>query len=78
MAVKKKVNASMSSFIDKGADVKSKKDEKHQIISLRVPRDLIVSIDEELENNPDLAELDRTKWIVKTIREKLKKDGKFS
>jgi hypothetical protein len=72
MAVKKRVNASVESFIDRGADVKAKKDAGFKNILVRVPVDVLDEISALIRAEP---ELNRTLWIVQALREKLKREG---
>lgn len=72
MAVKKKVNESINSFIDKGADVKASKKEGFKNILIRIPESVLSELDYVLEKKPWMA---RTQWIVEAIHEKLKRDG---
>jgi hypothetical protein len=69
MAVKKKVNVSMDSFIDKGADVKANKERGFKYISLRIPSDILSEVDEVVSRK---QWNDRTKWIIEAIYEKLR------
>jgi len=72
MTVKKKVNALMDSFIDKGASVKSNKDRDFKNVLIRIPQKILTEIDELLEKKPWL---NRTQLIVEAIHEKLKRDS---
>ena len=72
MAVKKKVNASVESFIDKGADVKAKKEKGFKNILIRVPNKILEDLDNLLEQKPWL---NRTQLIVESISEKINKEG---
>ena len=73
MAVKKKVEQSVDSFIDKGADVKANKDGGFKNVLVRIPRDVLYEISALIRAKP---ELNRTLWIVQALREKLKNDVK--
>jgi hypothetical protein len=68
MVVKKKTNAEIERFIDKGAAVKAIKDLDFKTILLRIPTIILIELDEELRKKPWL---NRTQWIVGTIYEKL-------
>ena len=74
MAVKKKVNDSINSFIDKGANVKATKERGFKNVLIRIPENFLTEIEEALEKKPWLT---RTQWIVEAIHEKLSTDGKF-
>ena len=73
MAVKKKINQSLNSFIDKGADVKATKERGFKNVLIRIPQNFLTEIDEALEKKPWLT---RTQWIVEAIHEKLTCHGK--
>lgn len=72
MAVKKKITPSVDSFIDKGADVKAKKEKGFKNILVRVPTKILDDLDNLLEQKPWL---NRTQLIVESISEKLNKEG---
>lgn len=71
MSVKKKVNSSVASFIDKGAAVKTTKEKSFKNILIRVPETILQAVDAEIEKKPWLT---RTQWIVEAMHEKLKKE----
>lgn len=73
MAVKKKVNSSIDSFIDKGADVKANKDKSFKNILIRVPTGILNELDTWVQKKPWI---NRTQWIVEAIHEKLTCDIK--
>ena len=75
MAVKKKVSPAIDNFIDKGADVKANKDRSFQNVLIRVPKSILIRLDEAVQNKPWLS---RTQWIVEAIHEKLSCDIKGS
>jgi len=71
MAVKKKVNRSIETFIDKGADVKSGKGKHFKNVLIRVPVDILNQLDDALSKKPWFT---RTQWVVSAIHEKLNSD----
>ncbi len=71
MAVKKKVSASMDSFIDKGADVKASKKLTFKNVLIRIHESILLKVDWAVENNPGIT---RTQWILQAIQEKIKND----
>jgi hypothetical protein len=71
MVVKKKIETSVNSFIDKGADVKASKYKEFQNILVRVPIGILNELDSSVEKKPWLT---RTQWVVEAINEKLKSD----
>jgi hypothetical protein len=72
MAVKKKISPAAESFIDKGADVKSSKDSKSfKNVLIRIPTSILTQLDYVIEKKPWL---NRTKWIVEAINDKIKSD----
>ena len=73
MTVKKKVAPSISSFIDKGADVKGKKHKGFKNILVRMPIAILDELDEFIEKKPWV--INRTQWIIEAIHQKLKSDS---
>ena len=73
MAVKKKVNDSINSFIDKGANVKATKERGFKNVLIRIPENFLTEIEEALEKKPWLT---RTQWVVEAIHEKLSANDK--
>jgi hypothetical protein len=69
MSVKKKVSDLIDSFIDKGADVKSRKDKSFKNVLIRIPTSILNQLDDSVGRTPWLT---RTQWIVNAIHEKLK------
>lgn len=58
-------------LIDKGAPVKSdleKKQKNFVVISLRLPQDMLLKIDERVENS---IGLNRTGWILQALQKEL-------
>jgi hypothetical protein len=68
MAVKRKASPAVSSFIDKGADVKTTKDKEFKNILIRMPISVLSELDAWVEKKPWI---NRTQWIVEAIHEKL-------
>lgn len=71
MAVKKKKDTTIESFIDKGASVKASKEKGFKNILISVPLYLLSEIKAALDNDPGLR---RNRWIVEAIKAKLKSD----
>jgi hypothetical protein len=72
MAVKKKIVKNVDRFIDKGADVKTKKESKFKNVLVRIPSEILEEISNLIKIKP---ELNRTLWIIEALREKLKREG---
>ena len=71
MSVKKRINASVESFIDKGADVKAMKERGFKNVLVRIPSDILDQLDVLIGKRPWT---NRTQLIVEAIHEKLKKE----
>ena len=69
MTVKKKTSTAIESFIDKGADVKAKKEKSFKNVLIRVPTELLDQIEYSLEIKSWMT---RTQWIVEAIDEKVR------
>ena len=72
MAVKKKILKNVSTFIEKGADVKAKKGSKFKNVLVRIPTEILEEISFLIKMKP---ELNRTLWIIEALREKLKRES---
>lgn len=68
MAVKKKIDRSVDTFIDKGADVKRAKDNTFKNVLIRIPTRILSDVDSLLEESPWIC---RTHFIIDAIRDKL-------
>jgi hypothetical protein len=70
MAVKKKISPATENYIDKGADVKSCKDNKSfKNVLIRIPTSILTQLDNIVEKKPWI---NRTQWIVEAINYKIK------
>ncbi len=72
MGVKKKVSASINSFIDKGAKVKGTKEKMFKNVLVRMPTIILEDIDCSIEKNP--LWITRTQWIVEAINARLEEE----
>jgi len=68
MAVKKKIDNTIKSFIDNGADVKASKDKDFKNVLIRIPTNVLNRLDERIEKKPWM---NRTQFIVEAIDDKL-------
>jgi len=72
MAVKKRKEASVQDFIDKGADVKASEEKSFKNVLIRMPVCILDEVDQALKKKPWS---NRTQWIIDAIYEKVKFEG---
>jgi hypothetical protein len=72
MAVKRKIDKSVESFIEKGAEVKGKKGKKFKDILLALPIEMAQEIDRLVDEKGWGS---RRAWILEAIHEKLTGDS---
>ncbi len=71
VVMKKNIDQAREEFIEKGSEaVEARTSAKWTTICLRIPKDMVRSIDSLVEEKPGFS---RTTWILQTLHKKLEK-----